>query len=337
MRIRAFAAAAAILLGTIAAATSVFAEPVKIRLGYGEPPGVASGILFHKKELLKHYGKSYVVDAIYFRGTSAAMQAMAAKELDISYNSFSGLANVLINGGLDLKVISDVSGWASGGHQGPEYVVREDSPIKSLPDLKGKVLATNALGSGFHYAMVAALKKVGLREKADYTVVEVRLPAMEATLREGRVDLATAMAPFLYAMESRGGVRRLFKPEDAMGDVQSLINVGRTEFLRENRAAVVDFLEDYVTALRWFLDPANNKEAVAVAADFMKQPASQLEGWAFTKKDFYRSPTATPNVEALQRNVDTMLDLGVIRRRVAVKDAIDLSYLDEAKKRLGVQ
>ena len=337
MPFRGIAAAFSVAFGLIAAATAALAEPVKIRLGYGEPPGVISGILFHKKDLLKHYGKSYVVDAIYFRGTSAAMQAMAAKELDISYNSFSGVANAIINGGLDIKIISDVSGWAAEGHQGPEYIVREDSPIKSLADLKGKVLATNALGSGFHYAMVAALKKIGLREKADYTVVEVRLPAMEATLREGRVDLATAMPPFLYAMENRGGVRRLFKPEDAMGDVQSLVNVGRTEFLRENRAAVVDFLEDYLISLRWFLDPVNHKEAVAVAADFMKQPASHLEGWAFTKKDFYRSPTATPNVEALQRNIDTMLDLGVIRRPVAVKEAIDLSYLEEAKKRLGLQ
>ncbi len=327
-----FVLAAAVIAAGLSSAR---AEPVKIRLGYGEVPGVISPLLFVKKDILKHYGKSYVVDAMYFQATSVALQAMAAKELDISYIAFSSLGIAIQNGGLDIKVISDLGGWGSKGHRGPEYVVLSDSPIKTLADLKGKVLATSARGSGFHYAMVANLKKAGLSDKTDFTIVEVRLPAMEATLREKKVDLITATAPFLQIAEAKGGLRTLFKPEDAMGDVQSLLNVARSDFLKDNRAAVVDFLEDYIIALHWFLDPAHRQEAVAIASEFTKRPVPALEKWVFTNQDFYRDPDATPDLVALQRNLDTVHDLGVIRQRIDIKPYVDLSYLDEAKKRLA--
>ena len=122
------------------------AQPVKIRLAYGALPSVISPLLFQKTDILKHYGKSYTVDSVYILATSVALQALAAKEIDVSYMSFSSLANAIIEGNIQMKVISDVSSWGSKGHQGPVYMVKADSPIKVPTDLKGKVLATSALG-----------------------------------------------------------------------------------------------------------------------------------------------------------------------------------------------
>ena len=325
--------AAALLLGAVANAQ---AQGVKIRVAYGALPSVITPFLFLKTDHLKHYGRSYTVDSVYILATSVALQALAAKEIDVSYMSFSSLANAIIDGNIPMKVISDVSSWGSRGHQGPVYMVKADSPVKAPADLKGKVLATSAIGTGFHYAMTAWMRKGGLQEERDYTVVEARLPAMEAMLRDGKADLVTSLPPFLFAMEAKGGVRRLFTPEDAMGDVQSLVNVVRTEFLAQNKAALTDFMEDYLIALKWFLDPANHKDAVEIAAKFMKQPADRLD-YAFTRKDFYRDPTATPDLAALQRNIDLMLELGVIKKKVDVKASVDLSVLEEAKRRVGAK
>jgi NitT/TauT family transport system substrate-binding protein len=334
--IKAIAVTIAGCLSVLALTAPLKAAPVKIRLAYGIIPGVISPLLFQKPELLKHYGKSYTVEPTYIRATSIALQGMASGDVDLSYLSFTALASAIINGGIDLKVIADISSWGSEGHQGPEMVVKSDSGINSIADLKGKILAITAKGTGFHYALLANLRKAGLKP-SDYTIVEVGIAAMDAALREGRADMITTVPPFLYVTEKKGGVKRLFKPEDAMGDVQALVLVGRTEFLKNNAAVMKDFMEDYLIALRWFLDPKNHDEAVKITAAFSKRPAAVYQSFAFTDKDFYRSPTATPDIKALQNNIDLMHDLGVIKRKVDVKPYVDLSYLNAAKERLGLK
>ena len=333
--IRAISAAIAGCAMLVAAAAPTKAEPVKVRLAYGIIPGVISPLVFLKPDILKHYGKTYTVESTYIRATSIALQGMASGDVDLSYLSFTALASAIMNGGLDLKVIADISSWSSQGYQGPEMVVKADSGINSVKDLKGKILAVTAKGTGFHYALLANLKKAGL-QPSDYTVVEVGIAAMDAALREDRVQLITTAAPFLFLSEKKGGVKRLFKPEDAMGDVQSLVLVGRTEFLKKNPQVMNDLMEDYIIGLRWFLDPKNHEEAVKLTAEFTKRPASNYD-YAFTKKDFYRSPTATPDIKALQSNIDLMQELGVIKQKVDVQPYVDLRYLTEAKKRLGLQ
>ena len=309
-------------------------EPLKIRIGYGEAPAVITPLLFQKKDLLRNHGKSYVADLINFRGTTAQLQAFGARELDIGYMAFGGLALAILNAQLDLKVVSDLSQWGVPGYQSPAYLVLDDSAVKAPADLRGKTLAVNVLGAGVHHALVAMMRKTGLREKTDYTTVEVRFPAMEATLREKKVDLITGIPPFYYEAKARGGVRDLFTAGDAMGRIQALFNVARGEFLQAHGAAVVDFFEDYQRALHWFLDPANRAEALQITANFLKRPVGVFEGYAFTSKDYYRDPGAVPNLEALQRNIDQSVELGALPRPIEVKEHVVPSFLQEARKRL---
>jgi len=321
-------------LACLAGGAASAGEPVKIRIGYGEAPATITPLLFLKKDLLRHQGKSYVADPIYFRGTTATLQGLGAKELEMAYMAPAGLAHAVVNAKLDLKVVSDLAQWGTAGYHGPVYMVLEDSGIRTAADLKGKILAVNALGTGVHLALTAMMKKVGLKEKADYTVVEVRFPAMEATLREKKVDLISAIPPFYYQAKAKGGVRDLFTSSDAMGPVQALFNVARAEFVQAHRAAVVDFFEDYVRVQRWFLDPANRAEALQITAGFLKRPVNVFDGWAFTPKDYYRDPGAMPALETLQRNIDLSVELGALPRRIEVKEHADLSFLEEARRRL---
>lgn len=327
------AAVVAMVLVGLGASTAA-GEPVKIRIGYGEVPSIITPLLFQKKELLRHHGKSYVVDLIYFRGTTAQLPAFAAKELDMGVMAFGGLAHAILNARLDLTVVTDLAQWGVPGYQSPMYLVLEDSGIKRPADLKGKTLAVNVLGAGVHSAMTAVLHKAGLREKADYTVVEVRFPAMDATLRERRVDLITSLPPFHWQTLAKGGVRELFSAADGMGRIQSLFNVARREFLEANRAALVDFFEDYVRALRWFLDPANRAEAIRITATFLKRPAAVFESYAFTGKDYYRDPSGRPDLTALQWNIDQLVEMNALPRSIPVKEHADLSLLEEARRRL---
>lgn len=325
-----------VCLSLLAITTRLEAAPVEIRMAYGGVPGVISPLLFQKPEILKHYGKSYIVKSTYIAATSTALQGLASGDFDVTYLSFTALASAITNGGLDLKVISDITSWGGHGYDGPQALVKSNSGIDSVKDLKGKILAVTGKGTGFHYALLAQLKQAGLKPN-EYTIVEVGRAAMDSALREGRVDLIVTAAPFQGESERRGGVKRLFKPEDVMGDVQSLILVGSSAFLKSHPDAISDFLEDYIIGLTWFLDPKNRDEAIKITSDFTKLPPDMFQDYAYTKMDFYRSPTATPDIAALQRNIDLMQELGVIKQKVEVAPYVDLSYLNEAKRRLGLQ
>jgi NitT/TauT family transport system substrate-binding protein len=219
------------------------------------------------------------------------------------------------------------------GYYTSEYMVLKDGPIKKVEDLKGKVIATNAAGSAVDVAMKAMLKKHGLEDKRDYTVVEAAFPAMRAMLAEKKVDIIPGVLPFSLDPELRKIAQPLFLQRDAIGIAQMIVWTARKPFIDKNRGAMVDFMEDTMRIVRWYLDPANHKESTEIAAKITRQPAAQFD-WLFTKQDTYHDPDMLPNLDALQKNVDMTRDLGFVRSNLNVKQYADLSIVEEAAKRL---
>ena len=177
------------------------------------------------------------------------------------------------------------------------------------------------------------LKKHGLEDKRDYTVVEAAFPAMRAMLAEKKVDIIPGVLPFSLDPELRKIAQPLFLQRDAIGVTQMIVWTARKPFIDKNRAAMVDFMEDTMRIVRWYLDPANHKEAMEIAARVTHQPAAQFD-WLFTNRDTYHDPNLLPNLDALQKNVDLTRDLGFVRSSLNVKQIADLSIVEEAAKRL---
>ena len=107
----------------------------------------------------------------------------------------------------------------------------------------------------------------------------------------------------------------------------------RRSFIEKHRPAMVDFMEDMLTITRWFKDPKNHAAVAKIASKITKAPPERF-GWLFTKNDTYRDPNLLPNLEALQLNVDTVKDLGFVKKRVDIRKHADLSLVKEAIARL---
>jgi NitT/TauT family transport system substrate-binding protein len=112
------------------------------------------------------------------------------------------------------------------------------------------------------------------------------------------------------------------------------VYAARKGFIDKNRAAVLDFMEDTLRVVRWYLDPANHDQAVAIAARVSKQPAALFEAWLFTNKDYYRDANMIPNLSALQANVDEQKALGFLKGGIDIKQHSDLSLITQAAQRL---
>jgi NitT/TauT family transport system substrate-binding protein len=309
-------------------------EPVRIRVGWVVATTQITPLLLEKKELLRNHGRSYTFEPVHFEGSTPQIPALAARELEIAALAYSSFALTIQNARMDIRLIADMFQDGVPGYYSTNYVVRADSPIRTVADLRDKVIATNAIGGAVDIAARAMLRRHGLEDKRDVTIVEARFPAMEAMLRQGKVDAAGLVQPFYHEAASRGGVRTLFTQRDAVGISDMIFWAARADFLAQHRAAVVDFLEDTIRSFRWYMDPSNREEAVAITARFIKKKPEDLRPWLLTGQDVYRDPNAMPNVEALQRNVDLLRELGFIKERLDVRQHADLSLIEAARDRI---
>jgi sulfonate transport system substrate-binding protein len=215
------------------------AEPVKIRVSWIAPITNWAPMLLEKKELARHLGQSYALEPVRFVGTPQMITALANNELEIANLAFSTLPIAIQNAGLkDLRVIADELQDGVEGYYSQEYMVLAESHIKQVEDLKGKVIATVAAGSAVDVAIRTMLRRHGLEDRRDYTMVEAPLPTMRAMLAEKKVDLIPVVLPFAVDPELRRIARPLFYNRDVVGVTQLLMWTARQSFVQNNLSLV---------------------------------------------------------------------------------------------------
>jgi sulfonate transport system substrate-binding protein len=331
MRLGAMAALAG--CACLAAAASN-AEPVKIRIGWAVAPAQLAPILFEHQGIAQHLGKSYTLEPLRFAGSSLTLQALATGELEIAPMTFNVLGPALLSAGLtDLKIIADELRDGVEGYETTHYMVRNDSGIAKIEDLKGKIAAINGIGGGQDIFMRVMMRKHGIEYPADYTIIEAQFPNMKALLLDKKVDLMVGVKPFTEDPALKAQAHDLFNQREAVGMTDFLFLTARTEFIAKNRAALVDFFEDDIRATRWYMDPANHAAAVEIVAKFLKAPPERL-GWVFTHADYYRDANLNPDLAAIQNNVDMLQTFGFIKEHIDVKAHADVSLVAEAAKRI---
>ncbi len=310
-------------------------EPLNVRIAWVVPVGNWASIIYEKKDLMTHYGKTYTVTPTHFAGTPPMITALASGDLDIADLAYSSFATAIVNAGMtDLKFIADEAQDGAAGHDSGQYFVLKDGPIQKVEDLKGKVVADVGAGSAVDIVIKAMLKKHGLESPRDFSVVEAGFPNMESLLGEKKVDLVAAVQPFTLKPSFQALTRPLFNAVDALGGPsQFVIWTAHEEYIKKNRAALVDMFEDAIRATRWLTDPQNHDAVVEIAARIAKQPPAQLQ-YVFSKTDLYRDPNMLPNIPNLQRAVDAQAEVGLLKRKLEVAPFADLSMVKDAAARI---
>ncbi len=317
--------------------TPAFAAPVTIRfataggVGPSEPQTMVFSDELKKSGVLKNYGKDYTVEFINTRNAAEGVALLAAGQADIAAAGFVNLLTAVrkdaVPGGI--SVIADLfqdgrPGWASNS-----FFVLDDSSIKTVQDLKGKVIGVVAFGTPLHMALQVVLKKAGLDPKTDVKIVEVSFPNMGPALREKRVDAGSLVNPFMASEQAKGGVRPLFNYGDAFGPMSVLVQAARNDFLKANGPAVKAYLADYVAGTNWLLDPANQKAAGGIGERLAKAPEGSMSYFG-TNKDYFRSKNGCLDVALIQGPIDSVIKAGIFEGTFDASKIMDLSYLPQA-------
>jgi len=298
------------------------AEPVKIRVGRGSAAEEQLWLLAAKPELAPNQGKAYTLDLTNFPATDKRFVAFEAGELDIA----TGSANSVIlfaSTGAQVNAIASISQESRKGFF-TQYMVKKESPIISVKELKGKTIGINGFNSSIHLWAILALQQAGLDPAKDVTFVPVPFPAQGEALRAGKIDVGAFPQPFAKLQEDQGGSRVLFTSKDGVPfDEELMLLVARPQFLKANTAAARAFLSDLVGATKYYAEHPKEARQALIDAKFVRLAPEVYFGMT----DYFRTPSGRIDVEALRKMQDLQIKVGWQDKAADIGKLVDLSYL----------
>lgn len=310
------------LLAALTVAASAVAQPVKIRVGHGVAVEEQLWLMKAKPDITPNQGKAYTLEFTLFRGTDTRFKAYEAGELDILTSSGSS-ALVAASQGLTFKAVASVSRESRKGFH-TQYFVKANSPIKTVADLKGKIVGNNAARSSIELWARLAIAKAGLNPDRDVTWAVLPFPAQGEALRSGKIDVGAFPQPFAAFEMKKGGVRALFNSKDAVPfDEELILIMVKPEFAQRNDAVLRAFLADLKAATRFYLDKTKEARQALLDAKLVQVPAEIF----LDMEDNYREPSLAIDVPALGQIQDILLQHGYQKNKIDPASFVDQSYL----------
>lgn len=217
-------------------------KPRTVRLDYAYYNPV-SLVLKDKKFLEQDFASDGIsVEWTQSLGSNKALELLNSKSVD--FGSTAGAAALIGKAnGNPIKAI-----YVYSRPEWTALVVRKDSPITKVEDLKGKRVAVTR-GTDPHIFLLRALHEAGLTEK-DIEMVALQHPDGRIALEKGDVDAWAGLDPMMAQTELQSGSRLFYR--NVNFNSYGVLNV-REEFARQYPAYVERVLAAYERARLWAL------------------------------------------------------------------------------------
>ena len=272
------------------------------------------------------YQKSSTLITV-LKTNGALEKRLAGLGVKVSWHEFSSglpLLEALNVGGVDLSAdVADtvpVFALAAGAklvylaQEAPSptaqaLVVRADSPIKSVSDLKGKRVAF-AKAAGAHYLLIALLDKAGLRF-SDIQPSYLSPADGRAAFELGHVDAWVIWDPFLTSVQRQTNAR-VVADGKGVGDYQRYYLASPT--LAKERPEVLKAVFDELRSTGQWVKK-NPKEAATLLSPIWGLDAATVE--QANSHRSYEVREATPaSLTEQQRIADAFFKEGVLPKKV---------------------
>jgi ABC-type nitrate/sulfonate/bicarbonate transport system substrate-binding protein len=313
--------AAAGVLGSGMVPRSACAAPVTLRIGYGGAAEEPLWLLIAKPELGRHHGKLYTIDGTKFQGADKRAQAFEADAIDLAAGGANGVIFAAAEG-VTAKIIASICRESSRGFS-TSYYAKAQSSIKSVPDLKGKIVGLNGFSTSGHLWLWAALGKHGLSD-ADVTIAPIPFSAMQEALIAGKIDVGEFPQPFAALLEKDAPANKVFDAKYGLPFDEELdVIIGKEAFLKKNSVAVRAFLEDLKDAMRFYLEQPKEARQLLIDSRMVRvSPDVYLE-----MNDYYRDATLRPDLDALIKMQEFQVKAGFQKNSIDMRSLVDPSYL----------
>lgn len=179
-------------------------SPTKVTVGHLPIADCAQLFVALDKGYFKEEGLE--VDPLLMPSGVKIIEALATGNVDIG---FSAVVPLILANERGLNIVALTGGPAEDKtHAEHAVLVRNDSPIKSPKDLKGKTIAILAFRSIDELFVKEWLQVNGV-DASTVNMLEIPFPQMEAALQAKQVDAIAAIEPFVTAARLNGKSRIL--------------------------------------------------------------------------------------------------------------------------------
>lgn len=319
-------------LGIVAGTSACAAEEV-IKMGVVRSTANGALLLAEHNGYFKEAGVK--VELEYLQSSSTGMASLAQGQLNIIAGGVSaGYFNALEK---KLPIIITVDRVTQPVRH--NLMLRTDlkDTVKSLKDLKGKVIASNAPGSISTYETGKLLETVGL-SISDVEIKNIPFPQYAVALKNKAVDAVLAIPPFRYGLEANGLAVPFAESDDIIKPQPLTIAVHlvntewaktRQDMLRKFYVAVTKGIRDYCNAYHH----GKNRQALI---DLLIESKTETRPELLNKFPWpARNLTGKLNADSLLDIQDWYLKNKFITTKHPLATLVDYSYTDYAQKQLG--
>lgn len=199
--------------------------------------------------------------------------------------------------------------------KGEAILVPKDSPIQSVAELKGKLVAFNK-GSNVHYFLVKALEKAGV-SYSDIRTAFLPPADARAAFERKSVDAWVIWDPFYAAAQAATGARVLTDGEGVVVNTQFFL--ADRSYAETNRDLIAATLDELRLVEEWATKDLKSAAAELSPAVGIPVPILEL---ALSRQAFGVKPI-TPEVVAQQQKIaDVFLELKLLPKPISIADAV---------------
>jgi ABC-type nitrate/sulfonate/bicarbonate transport system substrate-binding protein len=134
---------------------------------------------------------------------------------------------------------------------------------KSIADLKGKVMAVDALTTGFSFALFEVLAHAKVAKDDQSYIAVGSSGARWKALQDGKAQAALLTLPLDLDAADKGFVK-LASVAGTLGHYQATAAGVRESWAKAHEATLVGFLKGYRKSVAWLLAPKHKDEATAI-------------------------------------------------------------------------
>jgi NitT/TauT family transport system substrate-binding protein len=310
---------------------TVSTEPIKLRLGYLNVMDDAQTILAYRAELYKKHGLD--VEMQMFSSGTDLIKAIVGGQLDAGVLGFTNALSWL-DKGADLKI---VGGAQMGFHS---MLVKDDSGIESVDQLKGKSVASQKQGSTADVVLNGVVwEKAGLNRE-DVTMQYVSPAVAIQSLAAGKVDGAFVFEPYSSIAQLSYPVKQIYEIGEDW-PFPCMVVIASGDIVKNNKAAVdqmldaqkeaIDMLEnDPAKAAGYITDDFITEDEIA-KADGTKVSAEQVIQSSIESQDFNWEITEQ-DISRMDEVAQMMVDQGILKSKPDVSAALELSWQQQQTK-----